>query len=67
MLLGRDDLGGLDMCCHEALPRELLAALRQAHKARRPRSRGVDQPGQFPHITSMTDHTAEVQAAGPGH
>ena len=66
MLLGRDDLDGLDMCCHEALPRELLAAPRQAHKACRPRSRGVDQRGQFPHITSMTDNTAEVQAAGPG-
>ena len=47
------------------LRRELLAALRQARKARRPRSRGVDQPGQFPHITSMTDHPAEVRAAGP--
>ena len=65
MLLGGDDLGGLDMCCHEALPRELLAALLQARKARRPRSRGVDQRGQFPHITSMIGHPAEVRTAGP--
>ena len=47
---------------------ELLAALRQAHKARRPRSRGTDRRGQLPNMTSMADRPAEVTTRTvPGH
>jgi IS30 family transposase len=56
-----------------ALPRgtlrsELLAALRQARKARRPRSRGTDRRGQIPHMTSITERPADVATRTvPGH
>ena len=43
-----------------ALRSELLAALRQAHKARRPRARGTDRRGQLPNITPIADRPAEV-------
>ena len=39
---------------------ELLAALRQARKARRPRSRGTDRWGQLLNITPIADRPAEV-------
>jgi transposase, IS30 family len=47
---------------------ELLAALRQARKARRPRSRGTDRRGQLLHMTSIADRPAEVASRTvPGH
>ena len=47
---------------------ELLAALRQARKARRPRSRGTDRRGHIPNMTSIADRPAEVAARTvPGH
>ncbi len=47
---------------------ELLATLRQARKARRPRSRGKDRRGQLPHITPIADRPAEVATRiVPGH
>ena len=47
---------------------ELLAALRQAYKARRPRSRGTDRRGQLLHMTPIADRPAEVASRTvPGH
>jgi IS30 family transposase len=47
---------------------ELLAALRQARKARRPRARGTDRRGQIPHMTPMAERPAEVATRTvPGH
>lgn len=47
---------------------ELLTALRQARKARRPRSRGIDRRGPIPNMTSIADRPAEVAARTvPGH
>jgi IS30 family transposase len=47
---------------------ELLATLRQARKARRPRSRGKDRRGQLPNITPIADRPAEVATRTiPGH
>ena len=47
---------------------ELLAALRQARKARRPRSRGMDRRGQLLHMTPIADRPAEVASRTvPGH
>ncbi len=43
-----------------ALRRELLAALRQARKARRPRARGTDRRCQLPNITPLADRPTEV-------
>jgi len=51
-----------------ALRSELLAALRQAHKARRPRGRGADRRGQIPNMTPIAERPAEVTSrAVPGH
>ena len=51
-----------------ALRSDLLAALRQACKARRPRSRGTDRRGQLPNMTSIADRPAEVATRTvPGH
>ena len=51
-----------------ALRQELLTALRQARKARRPRSRGTDRRGQLPNITPIAARPAEVAARPvPGH
>ena len=51
-----------------ALRSELLAALRQARKARRPRSRGTDRRGQLPNMTPIADRPAEVTSRQvPGH
>jgi len=46
----------------------LLAALRQARKARRPRARGTDRRGQISHMTPMAARPAEVATRTvPGH
>ena len=46
----------------------LLAALRQARTARRPRSRGTDRRGQLLHMTPIADRPAEVASRTvPGH
>ena len=51
------------------LPRgTLLAALRQARNARRPRSRGTDRRGQIPNMTPIAVRPAEVMTRTvPGH
>jgi IS30 family transposase len=47
---------------------ELLTALRQARKARRPRARGTDRRGQLPNMTPIADRPAEVASRTvPGH
>ena len=47
---------------------ERLAALRQARKARRPRSRGADRRGHIPNMISIAARPAEVAARTvPGH
>jgi transposase, IS30 family len=47
---------------------ELLAALRQARKARRPRARGTDRRGQIPNMTVIAERPAEVAThTVPGH
>lgn len=47
---------------------ELLTALRQARKARRPRSRGTDRRGQLLNMTLIADRPAEVASRTvPGH
>jgi len=51
-----------------ALRSELLAALRQSRKTRRPRARGTDRRGQLPNITPIADRPAEVSRRQvPGH
>ena len=51
-----------------ALRSELLAALRQARKARRPRARGTDRRGQIPNRTQIAARPAEVATRTvPGH
>ena len=51
-----------------ALRSELLAALRQARKARRPRARGADRRGQIPNMTPIAERPAEVATRTvPGH
>jgi IS30 family transposase len=51
-----------------ALRSELLAALRQARKARRPRARGRDRRGQIPNMTLIAERPAEVATRTvPGH
>ncbi len=47
---------------------ELLAALRQARKTRRPRSRGTDRRGHIPNMTPIAARPAEVASrTAPGH
>ena len=47
---------------------ELLAALRQARKTRRPRARGRDRRGQIPNMTPITERPADVATRTvPGH
>jgi transposase, IS30 family len=59
---------GLYVLPRGALRSELLAALRQAHKARRPRARGTDRRGQIPNMTSIAARPAEVvPRTVPGH
>lgn len=51
-----------------ALRRQLLTCLRQAHKRRRPRSRGQDRRGQIPNMISIHARPAEVVGRlVPGH
>ena len=51
-----------------ALRSELLAALRQARKARRPRARGIDRRGHIPNMTPMAERPAEIATRTvPGH
>jgi transposase, IS30 family len=59
---------GLYVLPRGTLRSALLAALRQARKARRPRSRGTDRRGQIPNMTSIAERPAEVASRiVPGH
>jgi IS30 family transposase len=59
---------GLYVLPRGALRSELLAALRQARKARRPRARGTDRRGQIPNMTPIVERPAEVATRTvPGH
>jgi IS30 family transposase len=59
---------GLYVLPRGTLRRELLAALRQAHKTRRPRSRGTDRRGQIPNMTLLAERPADVATRiVPGH
>ena len=59
---------GLYVLPRGALRSELLAALRQARKARRPRARGIDRRGQIPNMTPIAERPAEVATRTvPGH
>jgi IS30 family transposase len=59
---------GLYVLPRGLLRSELLAALRQARKARRPRSRGTDRRGQIPNMTPIAERPAEVATRTvPGH
>ena len=59
---------GLYVLPRGTLRSELLTALRQAHKARRPRSRGTDRRGQLPHMTPIAERPADVATRTvPGH
>jgi IS30 family transposase len=51
-----------------SLRSELLAALRQAQKTRRPRSRGTDRRGQIPNMTLLAERPTDVATRTvPGH
>ena len=59
---------GLSVLPRGTLRSELLAALRQARKARRPRARGIDRRGQIPNMTPIAERPAEVATRTvPGH
>jgi len=59
---------GLYVLPRGTLRTELLAALRQARKARRPRARGTDRRGQIPNMTPLAERPAEVAIRTvPGH
>ena len=59
---------GLYVLPRGTLRSELLAALRQARKARRPRARGTDRRGQIPNMTPIAERPAEVTTRTvPGH
>jgi IS30 family transposase len=59
---------GLYVLPRSALRSELLTALRQARKARRPRARGIDRRGQLPNLTPIVERPAEVATRTvPGH
>jgi IS30 family transposase len=59
---------GLYVLPRGALRSELLTALRQARKARRPRARGTDRRGQIPNLTPIAERPAEVATRTvPGH
>jgi IS30 family transposase len=59
---------GLYVLFRGTLRSELLAALRQARKARRPRARGTDRRGQIPNMTPIAERPAEVTTRTvPGH
>ena len=59
---------GLYIVPRGTLRSALLAALRQARKARRPRARGTDRRGQIPHRTPIAERPADVATRTvPGH
>lgn len=59
---------GLYVLPRGALRSELVAAWRQARKARRPRARGADRRGHIPNMTSIAERPAEVTTRTvPGH
>jgi len=59
---------GLYVLPRGELRSELLAALRQARKARRPRARGTDRRGQIPNMTPIAERPPEVATRTvPGH
>jgi IS30 family transposase len=59
---------GLSGLPRGTLRRALLAALRQARTARRPRARGTDRRGQIPNMTPIATRPAEVATRTvPGH
>ena len=59
---------GLYVLPRGALRSELLAALRQARKARRPRARGADRRGHIPNMMPIAERPAEVTGRQvPGH
>ena len=59
---------GLYVLPRGELRSELLAALRQARKARQPRARGTDRRGQIPNMTPISERPAEVATRTvPGH
>ena len=59
---------GLSVLPRGTLRSALLAALRQARKARRPRARGTDRRGQIPPMTPIAERPAEVATRTvPGH
>jgi IS30 family transposase len=59
---------GLYVLPRGTLWRALLAARRQARKARRPRARGTDRRGQISHMTPIAARPAEVATRTvPGH
>jgi len=59
---------GLYVLPRGALRSELLAALRQARKARRPRARGADRRGHIPNMRPIAERPAEVTTRTvPGH
>jgi IS30 family transposase len=58
----------LDVLPRGALRQELLAALRQARKSRRPRARGTDRRGHIPTMTPLAERPADVATRTvPGH
>jgi len=59
---------GLYVLPRGTLRSKLLAALRQARKARRPRARGHDRRGHLSNMTLITERPAEVETRTvPGH
>jgi transposase, IS30 family len=59
---------GLYVLPRGTLRSALLATLRQARKARRPRARGADRRGQIPTMTPIAQRPAEVATRTvPGH
>ncbi len=59
---------GLHVLPRGVLRSALLAALRQARKARRPRARGTDRRGQIPNMTPIAERPAAVATRTvPGH
>ena len=59
---------GLYVLPRGTLRSELLVALRQARKTRRPRSRGTDRRGRFPNMTPLAERPVEVATRTvPGH
>lgn len=55
---------GLYVLPRGALRSELLAGLRQARKARRPRTRGIDRRGQIPHMPRRSRHPHRARPLG---